>query len=138
MKNTNVISMRVSENEKKNVDELKSLLGDDVTIKDIFMKAVNEELYRQRNKKRKMVDIAEYWLNANKQKKDYPINRSINIQYSSNDDKMFAKNLNDFIQFCEVRDRMYFIEEPTEDREKEIENLKKKLSLLKEEVDKLK
>ena len=138
MKNTNVISMRVSENEKKNVDELKSLLGDDVTIKDIFMKAVNEELYRQRNKKRKMVDIAEYWLNANKQQKDYPINRSINIQYSSNDDKMFAKNLNDFIQFCEVRDRMYFIEEPTEDREKEIENLKKKLSLLKEEVDKLK
>ena len=138
MKNTNVISMRVSENEKKNVDELKSLLGDDVTIKDIFMKAVNEELYRQKNKKRKMVDIAEYWLNANKQKKDYPINRSINIQYSSNDDKMFAKNLNDFIQFCEVRDRMYFIEEPTEDREKEIENLKKKLSLLKEEVDKLK
>ena len=138
MKNTNVISMRVSENEKKNVDELKSLLGDDVTIKDIFMKAVNEELYRQRNKKRKMVDVAEYWLNANKQKKDYSINRSINIQYSSNDDKMFAKNLNDFIQFCEVRDRMYFIEEPTEDREKEIENLKKKLSLLKEEVDKLK
>lgn len=138
MKNTNVISMRVSENEKKNVDELKSLLGDDVTIKDIFMKAVNEELYRQRNKKRKMVDVVEYWLNANKQRKDYPINRSINIQYSSNDDKMFAKNLNDFIQFCEVRDRMYFIEEPTEDREKEIENLKKKLSLLKEEVDKLK
>ena len=138
MKNTNVISMRVSENEKKNVDELKSLLGDDVTIKDIFMKAVNEELYRQRNKKRKMVDVVEYWLNANKQQKDYSINRSINIQYSSNDDKMFAKNLNDFIQFCEVRDRMYFIEEPTEDREKEIENLKKKLSLLKEEVDKLK
>ena len=138
MKNTNVISMRVSENEKKHVDELKSLLGDDVTIKDIFMKAVNEELYRQRNKKRKMVDVVEYWLNANKQRKDYPINRSINIQYSSNDDKMFAKNLNDFIQFCEVRDRMYFIEEPTEDREKEIENLKKKLSLLKEEVDKLK
>ena len=138
MKNTNVISMRVSENEKKNVDELKSLLGDDVTIKDIFMKAVNEELYRQRNKKRKMVDIAEYWLNANKQKKDYPINNSVNIKYSYNDDKMFSKNLNDFIQFCEIRDKMYFIEEPTEDREKEIENLKKKLSLLKEEVDKLK
>ena len=138
MKNTNVISMRVSENEKKNVDELKSLLGDDVTIKDIFMKAVNEELYRQRNKKRKMIDVVEYWINTNEQRKNYPINRSINIQYSSNDDKMFAKNLNDFIQFCEVRDRMYFIEEPTEDREKEIENLKKKLSLLKEEVDKLK
>ena len=138
MKNTNVISMRVSENEKKNVDELKSLLGDDVTIKDIFMKAVNEELYRQRNKKRKMIDVVEYWINTNEQRKNYPIDNSVNIKYSSNDDKMFAKNLNDFIQFCEVRDRMYFIEEPTEDREKEIENLKKKLSLLKEEVDKLK
>ena len=137
MKNTNVISMRVSENEKKNVDELKSLLGDDVTIKDIFMKAVNEELYRQRNKKRKMVDIAEYWLNANKQKKDYPINNSVNIKYSYNDDKMFSKNLNDFIQFCEIRDKMYFIEEPT-DRDKEIKNLKRKLKLLEEEVDKLK
>ena len=137
MKNTNVISMRVSENEKKNVDELKSLLGDDVTIKDIFMKAVNEELYRQRNKKRKMVDIAEYWLNANKQKKDYPINNSVNIKYSYNDDKMFSKNLNDFIQFCEIRDKMYFIEEPT-DRDKEIKNLKRKLKLLEEEVDKFK
>ena len=137
MKNTNVISMRVSENEKKNVDELKSLLGDDVTIKDIFMKAVNEELYRQKNKKRKMVDIAEYWLNANKQKKDYPINNSVNIKYSYNDDKMFSKNLNDFIQFCEIRDKMYFIEEPT-DRDKEIKNLKRKLKLLEEEVDKLK
>ena len=137
MKNTNVISMRVSENEKKNVDELKSLLGDDVTIKDIFMKAVNEELYRQRNKKRKMVDIAEYWLNANKQKKDYPINNSVNIKYSYNDDKMFSKNLNDFIQFCEIRDKIYFIEEPT-DRDKEIKNLKRKLKLLEEEVDKFK
>ena len=137
MKNTNVISMRGSKNEKKNVDELKSLLGDDVTIKDIFMKAVNEELYRQRNKKRKMVDIAEYWLNANKQKKDYPINNSVNIKYSYNDDKMFSKNLNDFIQFCEIRDKMYFIEEPT-DRDKEIKNLKRKLKLLEEEVDKFK
>ena len=138
MNKDNKLGFRLTDTERQNVDELKSLLGGDTTIKDIFMKAVNEELYRQRNKKRKMVDVVEYWLNANKQQKDYPINRSINIQYSSNDDKMFAKNLNDFIQFCEVRDRMYFIEEPTEDREKEIENLKKKLSLLKEEVDKLK
>ena len=138
MNKDNKLGFRLTDTERQNVDELKSLLGGDTTIKDIFMKAVNEELYRQRNKKRKMVDVVEYWLNANKQQKDYPINRSINIQYSSNDDKMFAKNLNDFIQFCEVRDRMYFIEEPTEDREKEIENLKKKLSVLKEEVDKLK
>lgn len=138
MNKDNKLGFRLTDTERQNVDELKSLLGGDTTIKDIFMKAVNEELYRQRNKKRKMVDVVEYWLNANKQQKDYSINRSINIQYSSNDDKMFAKNLNDFIQFCEVRDRMYFIEEPTEDREKEIENLKKKLSLLKEEVDKLK
>ena len=137
MKNTNVISMRVSENEKKNVDELKSLLGDDVTIKDIFMKAVNEELYRQRNKKRKMIDVVEYWINTNEQRKDYPINNSVNIKYSYNDDKMFSKNLNDFIQFCEIRDKMYFIEEPT-DRDKEIKNLKRKLKLLEEEVDKLK
>ena len=137
MKNTNVISMRVSENEKKNVDELKSLLGDDVTIKDIFMKAVNEELYRQRNKKRKMIDVVEYWINTNEQRKDYPIDNSVNIKYSYNDDKMFSKNLNDFIQFCEIRDKMYFIEEPT-DRDKEIKNLKRKLKLLEEEVDKLK
>ena len=136
-KKTGVTSIRLTDTERQSVDELKSLLGDDISIKDIFIKAVNEELYRQRNKKRKMIDVAEYWINTNEQRKDYPINNSVNIKYSYNDDKMFSKNLNDFIQFCEIRDKMYFIEEPT-DRDKEIKNLKRKLKLLEEEVDKLK
>ena len=136
-KKTGVTSIRLTDTERQNVDELKSLLGDDVTIKDIFMKAVNEELYRQRNKKRKMVDVVEYWINTNEQRKNYPIDNSVNIKYSYNDDKIFSKNLNDFIQFCEIRDKMYFIEEST-DRDKEIKNLKRKLKLLEEEVNKLK
>ena len=137
MNKDNKLGFRLTDTERQNVDELKLLLGGDTTIKDIFMKAVNEELYRQRNKKRKMIDVVEYWINTNEQRKDYPIDNSVNIKCSYNDDKMFSKNLNDFIQFCEIRDKMYFIEEPT-DRDKEIKNLKRKLKLLEEEVDKLK
>ena len=48
-KKTGVTSIRLTDTERQNVDELKALLPGEVTIKDMFMQSVYDKLYELKN-----------------------------------------------------------------------------------------
>ena len=48
-KKTGVTSIRLTDIERQNVDDLKSLLPGEVTIKDMFMQSVYDKLYELKN-----------------------------------------------------------------------------------------
>ena len=54
---TGVTSIRLTDTERQNVDELKALLPGEVTIKDMFMQSVYDKLYELKN-----MDTNEYEL----------------------------------------------------------------------------
>ena len=56
-KKTGVTSIRLTDTERQNVDELKALLPGEVTIKDMFMQSVYDKLYELKN-----MDTNEYEL----------------------------------------------------------------------------
>ena len=56
-KKTGITSIRLTDTERQNVDELKTLLPGEVTIKDMFMQSVYDKLYELKN-----MDTNEYEL----------------------------------------------------------------------------
>ena len=57
MNKKGMTSIRLTDTERQNVDELKALLPGEVTIKDIFMQSVYDKLYELKN-----MDTNEYEL----------------------------------------------------------------------------